>query len=408
MYFLYDLAVRFSWLMLQIAAFFNPKIRHFVRGRKESIPYLQSRRNPEKPLIWMHTASLGEFEQGMPVFEKLHAAFPDHQFLVTFFSPSGYEVKKHRLHSDLVTYLPMDTRPRTREFIRTIRPEIALFVKYEVWPRLFKELHRQDIPILMLSAIFRPRQAYFKWYGGFLRKALIRVAHFYVQDDRSAELLASIGLEHVTVSGDTRFDRVLEILESPRELEFMDRFRGQRTCLAAGSTWPEDHELLIPFINQLEEGACFVIAPHKIDPKTLENLQNRLEKETVLYSNVDSMGIQAADVLIIDTIGLLTKIYGYADIAYVGGGFATGLHNTLEPAVYGIPVLCGPQYHKFREAEELVDAGGIVVVKDPGEFQSRVTALIKSPEARKEIGQINTAYIRENDGASDKIMSGIL
>ncbi|MDX1333710.1 MAG: glycosyltransferase N-terminal domain-containing protein, partial [Robiginitalea sp.] len=368
MFFLYDLAVLLSWFLLHLAALFSLKIRQFVTGRKKVFSYLKAFRNGDKPLIWIHTASLGEFEQGAPVLDKLRQAFPDHQFLVTFFSPSGYEVKKDRLAPDLVTYLPMDTRWNARKFIRLAQPELALFVKYEVWPGFFRELDKAGIPILLLSAIFRERQIYFKWYGGFLRKALRRVNHFYVQDALSADLLGSLGIHEATVSGDTRFDRVLEILEAPRELPFMDHFKADRTCMVCGSTWPEDHEILLPFINEAEKGHCFVIAPHKTDPKTIEALQKGILKPSALYSERKGADFGEVSVLIIDTIGLLTQIYRYADLAYVGGGFATGLHNTLEPAVFGIPVLIGPRFEGFREAEEMVAAGGVRVARDAMEF----------------------------------------
>jgi len=406
-FFLYDLAVLLSWFLLHLAALFSLKIRQFVTGRKKVFPYLKTFRNGNKPLIWIHTASLGEFEQGAPVLDKLRQAYPDHQFLVTFFSPSGYEVKKDRLSPDLVTYLPMDTRWNARKFIRLAQPDLALFVKYEVWPAFFRELDKAGIPILLLSAIFRQRQIYFKGYGGFLRKALRRVTHFYVQDTLSADLLGSLGIREATVSGDTRFDRVVEILEAPRELPFMERFRGERTCMVFGSTWPEDHEILLPFINASEKGCCFVIAPHKTDPKTIEALQKGIRQPSALYSERADAALGEVPVLIIDTIGLLTQIYRYADLAYVGGGFATGLHNTLEPAVFGVPVLIGPQFEGFREAEEMVAAGGVLVVRDAAGFSSRADELMTNPGLRRELGNLNTGYIQKNKGASDQIVAGI-
>ena len=407
MHFFYDLAVLLSWFALQIIAPFNPRIRQFVRGRKAVMPYLKGQRSNGRKLIWMHTASLGEFEQGLPVLDALQKEYPDHQYLVTFFSPSGYEVKKERLRPNLVTYLPMDTRWNAREFLRLVRPEIALFVKYEVWPGFYREMERQGIPILMISAIFRPRQAYFRWYGGFLRRALRRVSHFYVQDAGSMALLASLGIRQVTVSGDTRFDRVHEILVAREELPFMEAFKGGRTCLVAGSTWPEDEELLVPFINEKRAGYCFVIAPHKVDPKSVESLRARLEVPVVLYSEREKGDLGKASVLIVDAIGLLTRIYAYGDLAYVGGGFATGLHNTLEPAVYGIPVLIGPGYGKFREAEELVAAGGIGVVHNPEDFRDQAGHLMESAESRNDMGRINARYLEQNRGATDSILAGV-
>lgn len=407
LYFLYDLAVFFVWNILKLVALFNPGIRKFVNGRKNTLPYLKRMRDTEKPLIWLHTASLGEFEQGSPVLDKLSEAYPNYQFLITFFSPSGYEVKKDALAPHLVAYLPMDSSWNTAAFLSVVRPEIAIFVKYEVWPGIYRQMARQKIPILLISAIFRKRQAYFKWYGGLLRTALRRVSHFYVQDSRSEKRLRSLGIKQVTVSGDTRFDRVLEISKTATPLSFMDAFKGPRDCFVAGSSWPADHRLIAPYINQAGEGQCFVLAPHKIDPKTIEELEELLEKKTIRYSNRNAGGLEEASVLILDTIGLLSQTYPYAEIAYVGGGFATGLHNTLEPAVYGMPILIGPGFHGFLEAEALVRAGGIQVVRNSTEFSTTLQGLFESPELRSEMGGINSAYILEQQGASDTIVDGV-
>ncbi len=407
MFVLYDLAVLFSWIFLHLLALFSPKLRQFTTGRKKVLPYLEQHRDPSKPLIWMHAASLGEFEQGAPVLEKLVQQYPGHQFLITFFSPSGYEVKKDRLSPHLVTYLPMDTRSNAREFIRLARPDIALFIKYEVWPGFYRELQREGIPILLFSALFRPGQAYFKWYGGFLRSALRRVSRYYVQDTASARLLKNIGIEQVEVSGDTRFDRVLGILERSGDLPFMETFTRNRTCLVAGSTWPEDHRVLRPFIEAAPENTCVVIAPHKTDPRTVETLEKELSRPSLRYSEIAGADLQQAGVLILDTIGLLTRVYRYADMAYVGGGFATGLHNTLEPAVYGIPVLIGPGFEGFREAEALVSQGGILVVRDATDFSIKAGELMASEKRRGALGDLNAGYIRKNRGATDAIVAGI-
>lgn len=407
MYLLYDLAVFLVWNILKIIALFNPGIQKFVIGRKNALPYLKRLRDPEKPLIWMHTASLGEYEQGAPVLEKLSEAYPDHQLLITFFSPSGYEIKKDKLAPHLVTYLPMDSSWNTAQFLSIVRPEIALFVKYEVWPGLYRQMARQRIPILLISAIFRKRQAYFKWYGGLLRRALRCVTHFYVQDARSKNRLKSLGIRAVTVSGDTRFDRVAEISRSAKSLPFMETFKRGRSCIVAGSSWPVDHRLIVPYVNQAAEGQCFVLAPHKIDPKTIAELEQLLEKKTIRYTNRKAGGLEDASVLILDTIGLLSRTYPYAEIAYVGGGFATGLHNTLEPAVFGIPILIGPGYHGFLEAEQLVRAGGIRVVHNAADFESQARTLVASQTLRNEMGSINASYIKEHQGASDAILGGV-
>lgn len=407
-YFLYDLAVRLTTLLLRIPALFNPKIRLFLQGRKTVWEYLGDFREPGRPLIWMHTASLGEFEQGLPVLELLQQNYPGHQFLITFFSPSGYEVKKGAVRGAGVCYLPMDTRQHAQQWVTRLRPEMALFVKYEVWPNYFRALREEGVPLYLISARFTPGQSYFKWYGGFLRQALGRVTHFYVQDRGSAALLESMGFGNVTVSGDTRFDRVAEIAGRDNRLDFMEAFRRGRTCLVAGSTWPEDERVILPLIRELAGAEfCFVIAPHQTDPKAIEGLMSDLPKGSLRYSQREPETLGQADVLVVDTIGLLTKIYSYADLAYVGGGFATGLHNTLEPAVFGIPVIIGTNFQGFREAEALVDAGGILPVEDAEAFRELAGKLLGDPEARREPGVVNRDFIAKSRGASVQIADGI-
>lgn len=408
MFFLYDLAVGFTSFFLRILSFFSPKISLFVKGRQQTLSILRNFRDPQKKLIWMHTASLGEFEQGLPVLEQLQQEYPDYQFLVSFFSPSGYEVKKGKIKGAEACYLPLDQPRKVRQFLDLAKPELALFVKYEIWPNYFLELQKRRTPLLLVSAIFREKQIYFKWYGWFMRRILVQVTHFYVQDKRSAELLQQIGIQQVSVSGDTRFDRVYKIRNRQASLDFMDRFKGKRFCLVMGSSWPEDDALLPPFLEVTENNEiCLVIAPHKTDTKTIEKLHRKFGEGAVLYSQRDRKDLSLAKILILDTIGLLTQVYGYADLAYVGGGFATGLHNTLEPAVYGIPVLCGPQYEGFKEAEDLVALGGITVVSDALEFKNKVLELRNNPVKKDEIGKINLNYIEENKGASIRILGGI-
>ena len=409
MFLLYDVAVRLVSALLRIPALFNPKLSLFLRGRRQVWEYLGSYRDEGRKLIWMHTASLGEFEQGLPVLQRLRAEYPQYQLLVTFFSPSGYEVKKDKLPEYGACYLPLDTRANARRFLQMARPSLALFVKYEVWPNYFRELSRAGEPILMLSAIFRPDQAYFRWYGGFLRKALARVAWFYVQDEASSALLGAHGFHNAQVSGDTRFDRVAEIRQGDTRLDFMEAFKGQRTCLVAGSTWPEDEAVILPLIAEKASDPqyCFVIAPHKTDARTVANLMQQLGDLAVLYSRREESDLSRAAVLVVDTIGLLTKIYAYADLAYVGGGFATGLHNTLEPAVFGIPVLIGPLYQGFREAEALVEAGGICPVDSVEAFGEVAGRWLSDPELRARLGGINRDFTRKSTGASIQIMEGI-
>ena len=406
-YWFYNLALRLTYFFLGFLARFNPKIRLFVEGRKQLIPRLANAIAPGDQVIWIHTASLGEYEQGLPVIRQLKQAYPSHKLLVTFFSPSGYEVKKDSGIADIVSYLPMDTRKRVRTFLDTVSPSLALFVKYEIWPNYFRELKQRGVPILLVSAIFKKDQVFFKWYGGFMRKSLRLPTHIFVQDQKSLDLLESAGIGSATVSGDTRFDRVSEILGRDNSLPFMETFRGNGLCLVCGSTWPEDEALLLAYINQSQPGLKAVLAPHDIHRDHIERLKHSIDRKVLLYSEITGYGLGDAEVLIVDTIGLLTKIYSYADIAYVGGGFATGLHNTLEPAVFGIPVLIGPHYHKFREAADLVALGGLLVVTDAASLKYELDRLVSEPGFRKKTGHINASYVREQRGASIQIMQYI-
>ncbi|NNG08831.1 MAG: 3-deoxy-D-manno-octulosonic acid transferase [Arenibacter sp.] len=407
MYFLYNFAITIAWYILKIPALFNKKIALFISGRKTVFPYLEEHISKKDLIIWMHTASLGEYEQGLPLLQKLKKTYPEYSFLVTFFSPSGYEVKKNSKEADFITYLPFDTVKNVDRFLETVTPKMAIFVKYEIWPNYFRKLQRLNIPILLVSGIFNEKQVYFKSHGGFMRDALRRVSHFFVQNDTSAELLRSIKIETISITGDTRFDRVNEILERDNSLSFMTQFKGEHRCIVAGSTWPEDEKLLLSTIQNASDSVKFVIAPHDIKEEHIQNLLDTSSKKTILYSKMNQQDLSDCQVLIIDTIGLLTKIYSYADIAYVGGGFATGLHNTLEPAVFGVPVIIGPQYNGFKEAEDMVAAGGIKIVTTKEELVQLIDTLLADFKFRTEVGLINSTYIEHNTGASDKIVEYI-
>jgi len=388
-------------------ALFHPKIKLFVQGRSQTFSILKNKIQKENKTIWTHVASLGEFEQGLPVIEKLKITYPTHKIVITFFSPSGYEVKKNTAVADAVVYLPLDTRRNAKRFIETVNPVLAIFVKYEIWPNYLKELKEKQVPILLISAIFRKEQVFFKWYGGIMRKALQAFTHFFVQDNNSVALLKSINLNNATLSGDTRFDRVAEILERDNKLSFMDRFKGNETCFVAGSTWPEDEEIIAKFINETQKHLKFVLAPHNIKTEHIQSLKKSISKKVVFYTEIEHNDISSCDVLIINTVGLLTKIYSYADIAYVGGAFATGLHNTLEPAVFGIPIIIGPDYKGFNEAEKLVAENGILVTRDYDEFTTTLDNLLKNPEYLKNAGVINSNFVKENKGASVQVMAHI-
>ena len=388
-------------------ALFHPKIKLFVQGRSQTFSILKNKIQKENKTIWIHVASLGEFEQGLPVIEKLKITYPTYKIVVTFFSPSGYEIKKNTAVADAVVYLPLDTRRNAKCFIETVNPVLAIFVKYEIWPNYLKELKEKQVPILLISAIFRKEQVFFKWYGGIMREALQAFTHFFVQDNNSVALLKSINLNNATLSGDTRFDRVAEILERDNKLSFMERFKGNETCFVAGSTWPEDEEIIVKFINETQKHLKFVFAPHNIKTEHIQSLKKSISKKVVLYTEIEHNDISSCEVLIIDTVGLLTKIYSYADIAYVGGGFATGLHNTLEPAVFGIPILIGPDYKGFNEAEKLVAENGILVTRDYDEFTTTIVKLLENPEYLKNTGVINSNFVKENKGASVQVMAHI-
>ncbi len=407
MYATYNVIAQISWFFLKILAFFNSKIKLFVEGRKNSFEILQQAISKNDKTFWIHVASLGEFEQGLPLIEKLKAEYPAHKIVITFFSPSGYEVKKNTAVADAVCYLPMDTQGNAKRFLETIQPDLAIFVKYEVWPNYLKALENKKIPAILVSAIFKKEQIYFKSYGRFMRKVLGRFSYYFVQDEHSKVLLESINIKNVSISGDTRLDRVSEILDGDNSLDFMDVFKKDRPCFVAGSTWPEDEAILIDYINHAQKNLKYVLAPHTIKRDKILGLAGAFTKKTTLYSKIDSNHLADYDVLIIDHIGLLTKIYSYADIAYVGGGFATGLHNTLEPAVFGIPVIIGPNYKGFKEAEELVAQKGILTIEDGWSFSELMKKLLDNLGFRKKTGAINARYISKNKGASIQIMDFI-
>lgn len=358
-------------------------------------------------IIWIHTASLGEFEQGLPVIEKLKTAYNDYKILVTFFSPSGYEVKKNSQSADFITYLPLDTKKNAKKFIAMVNPALAIFVKYEIWPNYLSILKEKKIPTLLISALFNEHQIYFKSYGTFMRKSLGAFTHVFVQNENSKKLLATINYTNSSINGDTRFDRVLEILKRDNQLDFIEKFKDNTFCVVAGSTWPEDEAILIEYINTSKTKTKYILAPHTIKPDSIKKIVAAIQKRTILYSELKDQNLSDFDVFIVDTIGILTKIYSYADLAYVGGGFATGLHNTLEPAVFGIPVIIGPKYSGFKEAEELVAQNGIISISDTVGFKNTLEKFINSKDYYEKTSAINRAYIANNIGATKQILQYI-
>ncbi|WP_430613932.1 3-deoxy-D-manno-octulosonic acid transferase [Flavobacterium sp. JP2137] len=407
MFFLYNLLTYLANFALKFVALFHKKIQLFMDGRKESFGILTREVQPGDRCFWIHVASLGEYEQGLPLMERLKKAFPEHKLILTFFSPSGYEVKKNNSFADVTLYLPMDTAQHAKRFIQLVRPEKVFFIKYEFWPNYLRELKRQNIDTYLVSGILRPDQVFFKWYGSFYRKALDAFTHFFVQNKVSQDLLLQLG-HASTVTGDTRFDRVSQILERDNTLDFVARFKADKTLLVAGSSWPQDEALLVDYINnQADANAKFIFAPHNIKPDLIDKLQSQLNKPSVRYTQIQDQDLSSYQVLIIDAYSLLTKAYSYADIAYIGGGFGSGIHNILEAATFGIPIVIGPKYAKFQEARDLVAQGGCTAVHNGEELNKTLADLFKNPEHRQQLGRINSAFILSNKNATQKIMQAV-
>ncbi len=376
-------------------------MKKFVDGRKETLSILHSQLKRDDAVIWFHMASLGEFEQGLPIIEVVRDLFPHHKILVSFFSPSGYEIKKNSPLADAVVYLPLDTKENVRRFLDAAHPEMAIFIKYEFWPNYLKELKSRKITSLLVSGGFREDQVFFKSYGAWIRKSLESFEHFFVQNQISKDLLNSIGFRQVTVSGDTRFDRVSNQIAQDNSLDFIEEFKDRKKCVVAGSTWPEDEALLEDFIICASNDTKFIIAPHNIKPDQIKSLKARLNKKTLLYSEKEGKILPEYQVFIIDTIGLLSKIYSYADIAYVGGAAGnTGLHNILEPATFGIPILTGTNFSKFPEAKQLQEIGGLYSAGTKEELAQILSNLLKDDHFRAQTGRIAGQFISTNTGAT--------
>ena len=408
MLFLYNLVISIAGFFLKIIALFSPKIKLFTEGRKNVFAILEEKIKPSDKTIWFHSASLGEYEQGLPVIEKIKEKYPSHKIIVTFFSPSGYEVRKNNTVADVTVYLPLDTKKNAKRFLKLAHPELVFFIKYEFWLNYLKELKTNKIPAYLISGIFRDSQMFFKWYGGFYRKALETFTYFFVQNQSSKEKIEAIGFHNVIVSGDTRFDRVNAILERDNSLDFIETFKNNQTTIIIGSSWPKDETLLINYINQASENIKFIIAPHNIKTDQILNLKSQITKSTLLFSEKENKNPADYNVFIIDTVGLLTKIYSYGTIAYVGGGFGNpGIHNILEPAAFGIPIVIGPNYSNFAEATELVNLGGCMVISGQEELKQTFDQLITDQIFLKEKGQICKSYIQNNKGATNRIMKVI-
>jgi len=403
--FLYNLIIHIVGFFLKIITLFNRKIKLFVKGRKKSFALLSEKITPTDKTIWFHVASLGEYEQGLPIIEKFKQKFPVHKLVLTFFSPSGYEVKKNNSIADLTLYLPWDTKKNVKKFIEILHPEKAIFIKYEFWINYLYELKKQNIPTYLVSGIFRGNQLFFRSYGGFYRNVLKSFTYFFVQDENSKNLLQKIGFTNVIISGDTRFDRVFDIYKAENNLDFIAEFKGNNTLFVAGSTWYKDEKLLTEYINQHKGKTKFIIAPHNIKSEQIQDLKSKINKSVVLFSDKENKNLYDFQVMIVDTIGILTKIYSYSDLVFVGGGFGLpGVHNVLEPAVFGVPIVIGKNYSHFAEATQLVQLGGIISIQNQTQLNINLDKLLSNPEIRKEKGNINMDFVENKKGATQIVL----
>jgi 3-deoxy-D-manno-octulosonic-acid transferase len=399
---IYNIALQFYFLAICVVSVFNKKAQLWFNGRKNKsyIKYDQS--------IWFHFASLGEFEQGRPVLEKMRELHPQEKIVITFFSPSGFEIRKGTPLADAVYYLPLDTAANARKFISAINPTIAVFTKYEYWYHFFNELNKRQVPLYIISGIFRPGQVFFKWYGGLHSKILSFVSHFFVQDEQSVQLLQTIGINNATISGDTRFDRVWANAQEPKELPLIHQFVNNQKTFIAGSTWPEDEKLIATLTVQYPNWK-FIIAPHEISEEKMNRLLALLpEGSAIRYSQLQShISNLKSRILIIDNVGMLSSLYQYGHIAYIGGGFGVGIHNTLEAAAFGLPVIFGPNYVRFKEAKDLVALECGFSINDETELQNTVKFLVEDDVRYREISEKIRNYVRSNIGATDTIIKYI-
>lgn len=406
---LYNIGIYLFSLVLRVLSVFNPKIKKGVEGRKVTFRTLKANLKTSQKNIWFHCASLGEYEQGLPVFERIRTLYPGHHIVLSFFSPSGYEIRKNTKIADTVIYLPIDTKSNAKRFIDLVQPTLTVFVKYDIWSNFLLYLHKCNLPAILISASFRKSQLFFKPFGNKQRSALLTFDHIFVQNEASKRLLNFIGYHEVTISGDTRYDRVSNQLEQSNEIDFISKFKGDSTCIVIGSSWPEDEAILIPFINKrASEDLKFIIAPHEIKASHINAITSQLNVDHILYSNKDQKVLNSSHVFVLDTIGLLSKIYSYADIAYVGGAMGTtGLHNILEPAVFGCPVIIGKNHQKFPEAQHMIEDAGVISVQNQNELEHHFSELIKSKESRQSLGSKNAAFIINNKGAVNSIIAYI-
>ena len=404
---IYNIVILQIKSLLFILKFFNSKIRSFVEERKKVLEILEKTISKTDNYIWIHVASLGEYEQGLPIFKEIKSLYKNHKIVLSFFSSSGYQVRKNNPIADITVYLPLDTSKNSRKFVSLINPKMVFFVKYEFWPNYLQNLEKNSIPTFLLAGLFRENHWFFRWYGsGFLNLLKSSITHFFVQNKDSIDLLINNNITNCTLMGDSRFDRVNTLLDQNNNIENIKEFIGNRICFVGGSTWKEDESLMIDYINKNNNNLVWIIAPHQINLKHITDFQKKIKRKSILHSNLNQNNITTTKVLIIDSIGILTKLYSYSDISYVGGGMGnSGLHNILEPAIFKNPILIGKNYINFPEARDLISKNGAISVKDSKEFENILNELIENKRKRSIMGGNNFDYIKSNLGATKNVIS---
>lgn len=400
---MYQVAIYLYLCGVALASIFSKKVRKMWKGERHTLDILKSKVNPNHQYIWFHAASLGEFEQGRPLMERIRADYPEYKILLTFFSPSGYEVRKNYEHADIVCYLPVDTIRNARRFLRTVRPCMAFFIKYEFWYNYLHILKHRNVPVYSVSSIFRESQIFFHWYGMGYGRVLKCFTHFFVQNHQSVELLNRLGIRKVDVVGDTRFDRVLQIKELAKQLPIVEAFKDGRKVFVAGSSWEPDEDIFIPFMSEHRDWKL-IIAPHVIAESHLRAIEQKLQLRTVRYTQTTPEEARDAQCLIIDCFGLLSSVYHYGEVAYVGGGFGAGIHNVLEAAVWGIPVIFGPNNQRFQEAQQLKRVHAGIEITDRSSFASVMSRFMTHADVLQQCGQAAETFVVERAGATGKIL----
>ncbi len=404
---MYNLIIYLYLFGVAVCSLFNKKVRMMWRGERAALGLLREKVEDGAQYVWFHAASLGEFEQGRPLMEQLRRDHPEYKILLTFFSPSGYEVRKNYEGADIICYLPLDTVRNARRFLRAIRPVMAFFIKYEFWYNYLHILSHRNVPVYSVSSIFRPGQIFFRWYGRQYGRVLKCFTHFFVQNETSRQLLHDeLGIDNVTVSGDTRFDRVLQICSAAKQLPLVEAFKKDYKVFVAGSSWPPDEDIFIRYFNEHRDWRL-VIAPHVIDEDHLQQIVSKLDRKVVRYTQATEQEAAEAECLIIDCFGLLSSIYRYGEVAYVGGGFGVGIHNVLEAAVWSVPVIFGPNNERFQEAQGLLAGGGGFQIDDYASFCQLMDRFDQDAAYRKAAGGKAGAYVSQNAGATDTILQNV-